>query len=533
MIHLIYALNFALLLSCLIDIWCRRPEQRFSAGIIRTALMIPLLALEYLYFSLNMEAELATPLLFSEGVFSLVWVLLALNMRPVISAENESSPFYRFAPIGVVLVGVVGGIFWIFRQPDFQIAGTGLIFPYLGRIFASTLVVLVAVLIMGWRLEAFWRSLDPKTRKPYKYLLIGFFLIVFSLGWSTSYRLTYLRVDPDHLFFLFFLLLLAWLLSVYAIVGSRLLNRKIFLSRQVVYATLIPLVFAVYLILIGLISLFMRIFDWPLHFVLEWLLIVSGLVLITAFALSHRVRARVRYFISTHFYINKYEYRDEWLNFSQLLQHDLTEAGVVEALHQTLSASLYTDTIRIWVGDEARGFSLSDTVHGARAGEDTPISAGDALVAHLRTGAFLDAQAPLAGDGPADRLLDEKAGFLEAHGLVLLFPVAIGGRLLGIIGLGPEYTGGRYAQDDFDLLAAIGSQAASALLSVRTAEELAKAREQSAWNTLSTFVLHDIKNAATMLSLIRENAPRHIHKPKFQEDLLISVGDALRRINKV
>jgi putative PEP-CTERM system histidine kinase len=116
---------------------------------------------------------------------------------------------------------------------------------------------------------------------------------------------------------------------------------------------------------------------------------------------------------------------------------------------------------------------------------------------------------------------------------VLLFPLAIGGRLPGLIGLGPEFTGGVYGHDDFDLLSALSSQAASALLAVRMAEQLAHAREQQAWNRLSAFVLHDIKNAATMLSLLRENAPEHIHEPEFQQDMLEVVDDALRRMGRV
>ena len=102
-----------------------------------------------------------------------------------------------------------------------------------------------------------------------------------------------------------------------------------------------------------------------------------------------------------------------------------------------------------------------------------------------------------------------------------------------MIGLGPEYTGGRYGQDDFDLLAGLGSQTASALLAVRMAEELADTREQQAWDRLSAFVLHDIKNAATMLSLLQENAPEHIHEPEFQQDMLELVGDALKRMGHV
>ncbi len=70
-------------------------------------------------------------------------------------------------------------------------------------------------------------------------------------------------------------------------------------------------------------------------------------------------------------------------------------------------------------------------------------------------------------------------------------------------------------------------------MAIRIAEKLAHTREQEAWNSLSTFVLHDIKNAASMLSLLKENAPAHIHEPEFQQDMLDLVDDALNRMGRV
>ncbi|MCK5544201.1 MAG: hypothetical protein KAI35_03225, partial [Desulfobulbaceae bacterium] len=90
-----------------------------------------------------------------------------------------------------------------------------------------------------------------------------------------------------------------------------------------------------------------------------------------------------------------------------------------------------------------------------------------------------------------------------------------------------------YGYDDFDLLTVLGNQTASALMAVRNAEKLAHTRERRAWNRLSAFILHDIKNAATMLSLLRENAPEHIHEPEFQRDMLELADDALRRMGRV
>ena len=113
------------------------------------------------------------------------------------------------------------------------------------------------------------------------------------------------------------------------------------------------------------------------------------------------------------------------------------------------------------------------------------------------------------------------------------FPHILGSQLAGLMGLGPEFTGGQYGYDDFDLLAVLGSQTASALLAVRRAEKLAHTRERQAWNRLSAFVLHDIKNAATMLSMLQESAPEHIHEPAFQQDMLELVDDVLKRMDRV
>ena len=529
---LIYALNFGLLISCIADLWCRTAEQRFSVGIIRALLAIPLLAMVQLYFSTVMSARLVASVFFSENVLALVLLLLAFHLKTITAASVEAPRLYRTCPLAITSAGLIIGCIWIFHPPVYQITADSLAFLHFGQLYISSLFVLVSVLIMAWRLEVLWRSLDRKSRLPYKYLMLGFFLIIGSLGWSTSFRLTYLRLNADHLLLLSILLLLAWLLSLHAVAGSRLLNRRIFISRKVVYSTITPLIFALYFIGVGLISLLMETFGWSIHFVLQWIIIVSGLLLIAALSLSTRVRDLIRYYISTHFYVNKYEYRDEWLNFSELLHHKLTENGVIEALRQLLHDSLYTDVIKIWVGDEKAGFHLTGQSNPGSGNPAADISPDDPLIDYLKEVSYLDCLAP-AGENQKGWFPLDKTNFYKALGLVLLVPLSIGGNFVGIIGLGPEYTGGKYGKDDFDLLAAISSQAASALLAVRMAEELAKAREQSAWHTLSAFVLHDIKNAATMLSLVQKNAPQHIHNPEFQQDMLASVDDALKRMNKI
>ena len=529
---LVYALGVALILSCFLDVRIKETERLFSFDLVRVLLLMPLMAGVYLFVAFNLQFHLIAPLFFSDNVFSLIWLLIAYRLHHAILPGAVKSTLFHlsFAVAGAVVVGAGG--YWLLNPPPAEIVDNIILFPRYGQLYFSSLLMLIAVFFMAWRVEMFWRSLTQQDRWQYKNLVIGFFLICGSLFWGASYRLLYRRMDGDQPLLLAVMLLIAWLFISYAVVRHRLLNRKLYVSRKVIYSIAAPTAFAGYLILLGLASLIMRAFGWSLPYIFQWLLIVIGLLIVVVLVFSGKVRSTVKYFISTHFYVNKYEYRDEWVAFSSLLQGALNEREVVDALHRILSESLYTRRIMIWVGDMQGGFRLIGSDKDTVGSADAVIAADDPLSLYLQNEPYFYMETP----GNAQTwhpVASEKKDFFTRNGLVLAAPSTIGGLCVALIGLGPEYTGGRYGHDDFDLLKALGSQAASAILAARTAEKLAQTRESSAWDTLSAFVLHDIKNAATMLNLVKENAPAHIHKPEFQRDLLASVDDALKRMNKV
>ncbi|MCP4694143.1 MAG: GAF domain-containing protein [Desulfobacterales bacterium] len=233
------------------------------------------------------------------------------------------------------------------------------------------------------------------------------------------------------------LLLAGWISTLYAVTHHRLLNRKIFVSRKVVYSFVASTLLAVYFIGLGIVTIIMN---------------------------------------------------------------------------------------------EFRQFS-SPRTPDAR-GDKNAIAPYDPLVQFLETHPYFHVEEK-ESDSAWRETARKKEAFLAALKLTLMVPITIDDRVIGLIGLGPEFSGGGYGWDDFDLLTALASQTAAVLLAARIAEELAAARERRAWNRLSAFVLHDIKNAGAMLSLLRENAPENIHDPEFQQDMLELVDDALKRMGRV
>lgn len=539
MVHIIlYGLNIGALLLGLKVLSLPEGEKRFSLALVQTMFCLPLLIGEYLYLAADMRGATLQLVLFSEVIFGLVWLSMTMNLHRAAATIASTS---RRQLIGEVVVGgmtaVAAGYFLAFHPAEYIVSAKWA-FTMFSPIYFGAILLLFIILYGSWRLEQFWQSLNAAQRWEYKFLILGSALVSGSFAWCASYRLTYLSMEPRHLQLLAALLFLGWIMIAYAVVSHRLLNRKIFVSRKVIYSSFAPAILAAYFLGFGLVVLIARHFGLELSYVLKWLLLISTLTATVVVITSGKLRRRLQFYVSTHFYINKYEYRDEWLALSEQLQGASTEQEVVNALRQVLNTCLYTRQIFIWLdsGESSplRGYRGVDFLDNPAwmSANDLAIAADSSLAHYLRQKGCFTLHEEQA-DPLWHEAVQEKEPFLSALNLKLLAPIAIGNQLLGIIGLGPEYTGGEYGHDDFDLLKTLGSQTASALLAVRMAEELARAREQQAWSRLSAFVLHDVKNAATMLGLLRDNAPANIHKPEFQQDMLELVDDALKRMGKV
>ena len=91
-------------------------------------------------------------------------------------------------------------------------------------------------------------------------------------------------------------------------------------------------------------------------------------------------------------------------------------------------------------------------------------------------------------------------------------------------------TGEPFLSDDIDLLRSAGAQIASAIVNGKLSQELIETKEMEIFHRLSSFVLHDLKNLVSSLSLIMQNAAEHISNPQFQQDALEAVGRSVGKM---
>ena len=451
----------------------------------------------------------------------------------VIKIDEVSEP--RSLSLAEITAGaILGGLaaYSLINPPIIFLSQDYIFFHHYGMVYFHALFVLASMVFIAWRTEGFWRGLSTIHRWEYKFLVVGSYLVCGAMIWAASYRVAYLRLIPDHFVLLGVFLTIGWGFMIHAVAAHRLLNRKIFVSRKVAYSAVAPLAFGIYLLGLGIISLIMRYFGWSFSSILQWVFVCLGLVAVLLYWHSGKIRRRVHFFISTHFYVNKYEYRDEWLKFSDLLKSAFTETVVVKALNQVLTESLYTTKLSIWIGDEERGYKIITSDDSLEEKNGLLWKPDDPLIDHLKKYGHYYIQ-----ENNPDDSDEESAGikreFLRQRNLVLLIPISVSNQVVGLIGLGSEYTGGRYGQDDFDLLTALGTQAASALLVVRMGEQLAGARQMEAFRSMSAFMMHDLKNLASTLSLTIQNLPTHFNNSEFRSDAVCITQQSLNKINNI
>jgi len=104
-------------------------------------------------------------------------------------------------------------------------------------------------------------------------------------------------------------------------------------------------------------------------------------------------------------------------------------------------------------------------------------------------------------------------------------------RMVGLVVLAsPEF---RRALDweDFDLLRTAGNQAASSLAEAFGQEALVNAQRFEEFNRRFAFIIHDIKNLVSQLSLLARNSERHADNPEFRADMVGTLQASVGKMN--
>ena len=113
----------------------------------------------------------------------------------------------------------------------------------------------------------------------------------------------------------------------------------------------------------------------------------------------------------------------------------------------------------------------------------------------------------------------------------LVIPLIHRDLLQGFIVLGESRTNRPLDWEDYELLMAIGRQAASYIAEEQSANALSESRQLHLVSRRFAFVAHDLKNIVGQLTLMLRNAQRFKDNVEFRDDMLETIAHSVDRMN--
>lgn len=299
-------------------------------------------------------------------------------------------------------------------------------------------------------------------------------------------------------------------------------------SREMVFHSTALAVSGLYLLVIAAAGYYVRYFGGDWGRALQLTLLFAGLLLLGVFVFSGAQRARLRVLISKHLFPYRYDYRNEWLRFTQALASADGQLDLGQSVIKALGDLVESPGGSLWLKGNDGSFTMRSRLNQGESGAVEP--AGSLL------STFLDQREWVIN------LEEYRSSPTQYQGLVLpewlsiqpdawlVIPLKSAGSLVGFVVLAAPRARFDIDWEVLDLLKTAQRQAASYLARMLTAEALLEARKFESFNRMSAFVVHDLKNLVAQLSLMLKNAERHGHKPEFQADMLETVAHVETRM---
>ena len=401
--------------------------------------------------------------------------------------------------------------------PGFRYAETTLV----GQI--GVVIELLSTIAVLYGLEPSLRNTRGSLRWRLKYLTLGLGAIFAVRFYLLSQILLFHALDRSSLLLRTISIVIGEIFVAVGLLRSGVLRTDLTVSRHFVYRSIVVGLCGVYLFLAGAAGWLMNVLGIPEAALLGTLIVFVAVMGLAALALSESLRWRIRRYISIHFYADKYDYRQQWRSFTAALTARITLDGLATQLLRSVTETVGARKAALYLADGVDGdLCLHTALNAGPLPKTLEVTVQDFLARH---------QAPETrrvtdlGNGHAGQIL--------AAGLIVAVPLCTHGRLVGVLLVGAERTEASYTEEDLDLLTTLGEQAASATATVQLSERLAQARAFEGFNRLSSFIIHDLKNSVSALSMLTQNARKRFDEPDFRVDALKTLTRTVERMQKL
>ena len=508
--HALAAACFVALMIWRIGEAARQPAQRLLAGAF---------ALTACWAWLAAVVPNEPIVAFAESARNLLWVSLLYSLSSAGEERQHGLKLVYAAIAAVIGLQLIGDTLQLF-SPTEAMARTALV---LRMTTAAGALVLV---------HNVYGQAAPSSRSHIRFAMLGLALV-----WTYDlnlYTCIYLDSRSAGRLIEWRGIAVALAAPLFALATRREAAWQVHLSRAATFQSLSLLAICAYFALMAILATALRGsgIDWSSTF------LVGALALMTVCAMvlipSARARTWVKIKLAKHLFEHRYDYRTEWLRFTEILGRSGPDASPLgERIVQAFADIVDAPGGLLLVSDGGRGLAITaNDWPGNGPGADAFDDAGDFWTELEAEGRVLELGAlRSAWTNGKDKAVDVPKWFLEAAAVWVAVPLLHNQRLVGLVVLAaPDYRR-QLDWEDFDLLRTAGNQAASSLAEGLGQEALSQAQRFEEFNRRFAFILHDIKNLVSQLSLLARNAERYADNPEFRTDMVATLRGSVGKMN--
>jgi putative PEP-CTERM system histidine kinase len=385
----------------------------------------------------------------------------------------------------------------------------------------------MAVAVLGMLLvEQLYRNKPEQERWAIKFACLGIGGMFAYDFYLYSDVMLFHRVNPDIWAARGAVNALTVPLIAVSVLRSASWSTELAVSRRIMFHSAALFGSAIYLLAMGSAGYYLRYFGGNWGSVMQVTFLFGALVLLVGILFSGTFRAWLRVFISKHFYSYNYDYREEWLRFTGTLSRD--GPGLGDRAIQAVAALVESPAGLMWIRRDSGLFEPAANWQVAPVTVTEP--ADSPFCSFLGSKEWVVDlheynEWPAKYDGvPMPQWLQ---AFVRGW---LVVPLVMQGQLFGFMLLMEPRSAIKLNWEVIDLLKIAGKQAASYLSQYEAANALMVARQFESFNRMSTFVVHDLKNLVSQLSLLMSNAERHKDNPEFQQDMIETVNFSVQKM---
>lgn len=509
-----------------------RPDYRFfSAGML-------LIAIEGAFSVLCMQADFTVELrkweylrMASGAMIPGIW--LAFSVCYAREDAKASLDRWKWAILFLAVMPISIVVFlrdYLFLKSQLSLGGNW-VFIFNWPAYLFHVLFLVGSVLILVNLEKTLRASSGNMRWRIKFMLLGVGSLFATRIYTSSERLLFsgetnlfVTIESSTLFF-------SNILIIVSILRTRLKNVSVYVSQDILYNSITILMVGIYLLALGFVAKVAQYFDAGQILFGNAFLIFIALVGMLILLLSSNIQHGIKKFISRHFERPVHNYRKVWSSLTDRMASLVNLQDLCTTVAKVISETFGVAAVSVWLSDEIKNRAVLFGSTHLSFDELEPELKDEIkfLMMSLR-----DKRSPVMLTSKAGGLQESSEAEITQQGSHGLFrccvPMVAGGEFLGIVTIGGKFTNEDFTIEDLDLLETMANQTAVFILNHKLFESLGQAREMEAFQTLSAFFIHDLKNLASTLSITLENLPVHYDNPDFRRDALSVMAGSVQKI---